>query len=91
MIKQFYPEIVEKIAKELKQPPHVIEKVVRSQFKFLMNQMKEGKYQNVRLHYLGVFGVKPGRLYKLGIEDPRKELNNNNNKNNKNKTKGDDK
>jgi nucleoid DNA-binding protein len=73
MINPFYPEIVNEIAKELGQPPHVIERIVRHQFKFLMEQMSEGKYQNVRLHHLGVFGVKAGRLYKLGKNDPRKE------------------
>jgi hypothetical protein len=71
LINPFYPEIVAQISKELKQPPHVIERIVRHQFKFVMEQMQEGKYQNIRLHHLGVFGVKPGRLYKLGIDDPR--------------------
>ena len=73
MITPFYPKIIAEIAKELKQPPHVIERIVRHQFKFLMEQMQEGKYQNVRLHHLGVFGVKPGRLWKLGKKDTRND------------------
>lgn len=44
----------------------VIEKVIRSQFDFVSTTMEQGIYESIRLHHLGVFGVKPGRLYKLG-------------------------
>jgi len=46
-------------------PIQVIEKIVRSPFKFTVDIMKEGNFKPIRHPYLGVFAVKPGRLDKL--------------------------
>jgi nucleoid DNA-binding protein len=39
-----------------------IEAIVDSQFKFVRETMKQGEFKSVRLRYLGIFGVKQGRL-----------------------------
>jgi len=40
----------------------VIERVIRSQFEFVRDTMEQGEFQAIRLHHLGVFGVKPRRV-----------------------------
>lgn len=40
----------------------VIEKIIRSEFNFVASTMEQGNFESVRLHHLGVFGVKPKRL-----------------------------
>lgn len=39
-----------------------VEAIVESQFKFVRHVMKQGEFKSVRLRYLGIFGVKKGRL-----------------------------
>lgn len=39
-----------------------IEKAFRFQFKFIRNTFEDGDWYAVRLKYLGIFGVKKGRL-----------------------------
>lgn len=39
-----------------------IEAIVDSQFKFVRHIMKQGEFKSIRLRYLGIFGVKKGRL-----------------------------
>lgn len=60
---------MEKVIKQLSEkynlPEDVVEKIIRSEFGFVASTMSEGKYDSVRLHYLGVFGVKPNRLKQL--------------------------
>ena len=40
----------------------IIEKVIRSQFRFVKDTMEQGELQSVRLTHFGVFGIKPGRM-----------------------------
>tara|TARA_B100000287_G_C20398151_1_gene688502 strand:- start:524 stop:739 length:216 start_codon:yes stop_codon:yes gene_type:complete len=58
-------DIVERLASKYNKPEHVVEKVIRSQFKLVLDIMQEQKYETIRLRYLGAFGVKPGRLKQL--------------------------
>ena len=41
---------------------NLVEKIVRSQFKFVADTIEQGEFESVHLHYLGKFAVKPGRL-----------------------------
>jgi len=58
-------EIYKELAKEFKLPEKVIEEVCRSQFDYVAEVIKEGKYEPVRLHFLGLFFVKPERVLNL--------------------------
>lgn len=51
-----------KLAAKFNLDPEVIEKITRSEFEFIANTIEQGEYQSIRLHHLGVFGVKPKRL-----------------------------
>lgn len=55
--KQIYKELAEKF----KLPVEVIEKITDSQFEFLKHVISKGEDEQVRLQYLGLFMVKPGR------------------------------
>ena len=46
-------------------PIQKIEEIVFYQFKFVKDVMKKGKFEAVRLPYLGKFHVNPGRLKHL--------------------------
>lgn len=43
----------------------IVEELVDYQFKFVARVMAKGEYESVRLHYLGLFGVTPGRVDKM--------------------------
>lgn len=43
----------------------VIERVIRSEFEFVRDTIEQGEFESVRLHHLGVFGVKKKRLEDL--------------------------
>lgn len=62
-------EFKDKIVKELSLnhniPKVIIEHIVNSEFKFVKHIIEKGDYHSVRLDYLGLFGVTPGRLYKI--------------------------
>ena len=62
-------KIIEELCIKYNLPRPIIEKIVRDQFKFTASVMAEGEFRPVRLPYLGVFGVKPGRLEKLNKRD----------------------
>lgn len=53
--------------------PEIVEKVIRSEFDFVSTTMEQGNYESIRLHHLGVFGVKPKRLEKMIPRDKRDE------------------
>jgi len=53
--------LIKEIAIETGLSTHDVEMVVRSQFKLLLTEAQKDTTEAVRLIYLGVFGVKPGR------------------------------
>lgn len=55
-------EIIDELAVKYKLAPHIIERIVKSQFRFVAHVMRSKTLEPVRLHHLGVFGVKPGKL-----------------------------
>ena len=73
-------QIIAKLAAELNQPEEVVEKVIRSQFDFIANTMREGKAESVRLHYFGIFGVKQKAKERIDKLRERKEEFNNQSK-----------
>lgn len=58
-------KILEELSIKHNMPKHLIEKIVLSPFKYTVQIMAEGDFIPVRHPFLGVFGVKPGRLEKL--------------------------
>lgn len=50
-----------KIAKELGLEPSLVKKICESQFEFTKEVIQSGDDKPVRLQYLGLFQVKPGR------------------------------
>lgn len=62
-------KIIEELAEKYNLPKPIIEKVVRSQFKYTADIMAGGTMQAVRHPYLGVFAVKPGRIENLNKKE----------------------
>lgn len=58
-------QIIAKIAAQLGEKEEVVEKIIRSQFDFVVNTMREGQGQSVHLHYLGKFAVKDKAIERL--------------------------
>ena len=54
--------IIQKLANKYNLSIQKVEEVVYSQFKYVNKIMKEGKFESVRLPYLGKFHVMPDRL-----------------------------
>lgn len=54
--------LIIKLASEYNLPISKIEEIVYYQFKYVSGVIKEGKFEAVRLPYLGKFHVRPGRL-----------------------------
>ena len=57
--------ILQRISIKHNLPINKIEEIVFSQFKFTAQVIKAGKFESVRLPYLGKFHVLPGRLKHL--------------------------
>ena len=56
-------KVIDILASKHKELPRVtIETIVNSQFQFVRSIMKQGDFKSIRLRYLGIFGVKKGRL-----------------------------
>jgi nucleoid DNA-binding protein len=58
-------DIIKELAQEYDLPEYVVEDIVRSQFKFVKENMENDDCFKIRLHHFGVFKVKPKRLYIL--------------------------
>ena len=58
-------KIIEDLCIKYNLPRPIMEKIVKDQFRFTASIMTKGEFKPVRLPYLGVFGVKPGRREKL--------------------------
>jgi len=54
--------LIQRIATKYNLPLHKVEEAVYYQFKYTTKVMREGKFEPVRLPYLGKFHVMPGRL-----------------------------
>lgn len=63
--------ILQKLANKYNLPINKIKQAVFYQFKYVGNIMKEGKFEPVRLPYLGKFHVLPGRLKHLQKRNER--------------------
>lgn len=55
-------QIISDIAKKLEIDEDVVNKVVRSQFKFVKDVMESGNMDSIHLSYFGKIAVKPNRL-----------------------------
>ena len=60
--------LIIKLASEYNLPISKIEEIVYYQFKYVSGVIKEGKFEAVRLPYLGKFHVRKGRLKYLNEE-----------------------
>ena len=54
--------LIQKLASKYNLPIKTVENIVYSQFKFVAEIMKEGKFDMVRLPYFGKFHVHKNRL-----------------------------
>lgn len=57
--------IIKIIAGRLGIDEEIVEKAVRTEFKFVAETMQAGEFQSVHLHFLGKFAVKPNALKRL--------------------------
>jgi hypothetical protein len=58
-------DVIGKIAKKYNLPDHIIEYIIRSEFAFVYHSIVKKEFKNVRLHYLGVFGIAEKRKQKI--------------------------
>ena len=58
-------EMIQLLATEYGLPLSLVEKACYAGFKLTAKTMAEGKYESVRLPYLGKFHVLPGRLKRM--------------------------
>lgn len=68
-------EIYNNLSKEFGIPPHIIEKITKSQFRYVAHVMRSKTLEPIRLHHLGVFAVKPSRLNYLKENGCIKDMN----------------
>ena len=54
--------IIDKVSAELDLDYEIVEKVVRSQFRFTKDVMESGEMKSVMMPYFGKFAIKPSRL-----------------------------
>lgn len=52
-------ELINILAVKYNMNPELIEKLVRSEFKFVQDTIERGELESVHLHHLGKFCVKP--------------------------------
>lgn len=57
--------LINKIAGKLNLDEDVVEKAIRSQFRFVAETMQYGSFESVHLHYLGKYAVKPNAVDRL--------------------------
>ena len=57
--------IIQELSAKYSIPPIKVRIAFEYQFKFLADTIRAGKFESVRLKYLGVFHVKPGRKHKI--------------------------
>lgn len=55
-------DLIPIIADKLNLDEDLVEKVVRSQFKFVKDVIESGEMESIHLAYLGKFAIKPNRL-----------------------------
>lgn len=77
-------DLISTIADKLDLDEGLVEKVVRSQFKFTKDVIESGNMESVHLAYLGKFAIKPNRLdylpegFEKNIHKSGKEIRTNN-------------
>lgn len=57
--------LIKKIAGKLNIDEEIVEKAVRTQFKFTAETIQEGNFESVHLHFIGKFAVKPNALKRI--------------------------
>lgn len=60
--------ILQRLATKYKLPINKVKEAVYYQFKYASDVIKDGKFESIRLPYLGKFHVLPGRLKYLNNE-----------------------
>lgn len=63
--------VIQILASEYNLPISKVEEIVYYQFKYTAEIIREGKFESVRLPYLGKFHVRKGRLYHLNEKSDR--------------------
>lgn len=55
-------DLIKAIAKEYNQDYETVEKIIKAQWEFLAETIREAKYYSFRIKYLGIFGIKNERF-----------------------------
>jgi len=66
--------LIRKIAGKLNIDEEIVEKAIRTQFRFVAETIQEGNFESIHLHYLGKFAVKPGAIKRINDRKLNKEL-----------------
>jgi nucleoid DNA-binding protein len=67
-------DIVKVLAAEFKLDLEIVEKIIKSEFKFIADTMSEGNFESVHLHHFGKIAAKPNRVLKYKDYNAWKEL-----------------
>ena len=66
--------LAEELSNELGLDAELIERVIKSEFKLVRDEMRSGDWNGVKLQYLGKFAVKPNRMkYVIKYEHSQQE------------------
>lgn len=57
--------IIEKIARKMNLDSEIIERIVRSEFRFVAETMQQGTFESVHLHYWGKYAIKPNAIKRI--------------------------
>ena len=71
-LQKFYKNLAE----EYNLPLPIIRNIVQHQFQFTKKKMQSDEMPDIRLHYLGLFGIKRGRVdhfIRIGIQQYKKD------------------
>ncbi len=55
-------DFAEELSKQFNLPKNVIISICRSEFEYVNKVMEEGRFESIRLMYLGIFGISKYRM-----------------------------
>lgn len=64
-------KIIQNLSNKLDIKEDLIEKVIKSEFEFIVDTIREGK-ESVHLHYLGKFCIKPNAIKRIQLAYDRR-------------------
>jgi len=68
-------KIIDKLSVKFNMDSDLLERIVRSEFKFIADTMSEGNFESVHLQYFGKIAVKPNRLKTINLNASKTDTN----------------